>query len=211
MPSRAYSRSTSPRRLAISSTAPTCDQMSPTVCSGVRTLVRISDSSVSSGRPSRSRYISGMWKPSSNSSRASTDRILPPMSGTWAAVAAKPTSRSPAKTGLTRQMSLRWPVPIQGLLVMNTSPGRMRSAPICASACRTVRGRVPMKDGMLPLFSASARPAVSVTTTAKSFASVDSVEKDVRTISLAASSAMERTRVQNTSRKMGSAARRTPS
>ena len=36
-------------------------------------------------------------------------------------------------------------------------------------------------------------------------------ENEVRTISLAASSAMERTRVQNTSRKMGSAARRAPS
>jgi hypothetical protein len=70
-----------------------------------------------------------------------------------------------------------------------------------------VRGRVPMNDGMLPLFSASERPAVSVTTTAKSLASVDSVENEVRTISFAASSAIERTRVQNTSRKIGSAAR----
>src|SRR3546814_5300652 len=57
---------------------------------------------------------------------------------------------------------------------------------------------------MLPAFSASSRPAVSVTTTAKSLASVERVEKEVRTISLAASLTTERTRVQNTSRKIGS-------
>ncbi|MNN27570.1 hypothetical protein D3C81_1411090 [compost metagenome] len=101
-------------------------------------------------------------------------------------------------------------MPIHGLLVMKMSPGRMLSAPICAMAARTVRGSVPMNEGMLPLFSASAHPAESVTTTAKSLASVERVEKEVRTMSLAASFTTARTRVQNTSRKMGSAAEAAP-
>ena len=56
-----------------------------------------------------------------------------------------------------------------------------------------------MNDGMLPEFCASAYPRASVSTQAKSFASFDSVEKDVRTIALAASSTIEMIRVHSTS------------
>ena len=45
-------------------------------------------------------------------------RIRPPISGTWLVVAPKATMRPPRKTGRTNEMSLRCPVPIQGLLVM---------------------------------------------------------------------------------------------
>ena len=56
-----------------------------------------------------------------------------------------------------------------------------------------------MNDGMLPLFCARAWPRASVRMHAKSFASFESVENDVRTIAFAASSTIEISRVQNTS------------
>src|SRR5262245_32763977 len=102
--------------------------------------------------------------------------------------------------GLTRHTSLRCPVPIQGLLVMRTSPGRSPSAPISRRKWRTVAGSVPMNDGMLPVFWARAWPRASVRTQAKSLASLDSVENEVRTIALAASSTTEIRRVHRTSR-----------
>jgi len=92
-----------------------------------------------------------------------------------------------------------WPVPIQASFVISTSPGRMLSAPSSRMKCRTVAGRQPMNDGMLPLFWASAYPRASVSTQAKSFASLDSVENDVRTMALAASSTTEMMRVHRTS------------
>ena len=60
------------------------------------------------------------------------------------------------KIGFTSETSLMCPVPCQGSLVMRTSPGRIRSGPISRRKWRTVAGRVPMKDGMLPEFWASA-------------------------------------------------------
>src|SRR5262245_35739419 len=92
-----------------------------------------------------------------------------------------------------------WPVPIQALLVMRMSPGCIRSGPISRRKWRTVAGRVPMNDGMLPLFCASAPPRASVSMHAKSLASLDSVENDVRTMALAASSTTEMMRVHSTS------------
>ena len=131
-------------------------------------------------------------------------RMRPPMSGMCEVVAAKATSRSPWKIGFTRQTSLMWPVPCQGSLVMKTSPGFMPSAPNSPRKWRTVAGSVPMKDGMLPEFWASAKPRASVSTQAKSLASLESVEKDVRTMALAASSTTEMSRVQSTSSVMAS-------
>ena len=92
-----------------------------------------------------------------------------------------------------------WPVPCHGSLVISTSPGRMCWAPIPFRKCRTVAGRVPMKDGMLPEFWASANPRASVSTHAKSLASLDSVENEVRTMAFAASSTTEMIRVHSTS------------
>ena len=65
------------------------------------------------------------------------------------------------------------PVPCQGSLVISTSPGRMRSGADPVRKWRTVAGSVPMKDGMLPEFWASALPRASVSTQAKSLASFD--------------------------------------
>ena len=56
-----------------------------------------------------------------------------------------------------------------------------------------------MNDGMLPVFWARAWPRASVSTQAKSLASLDSVENDVRTMALAASSTTEMRRVHRTS------------
>ena len=112
--------------------------------------------SVSSGRPAWMNLASGMWKPSSKTSRASMARMRPPMSGMCAVVEEKAMRRSPRKIGLTRHTSLMCPVPIQGSLVMRTSPGLIRSAPILWRKCRTVAGNVAMKDGMLPVFWARA-------------------------------------------------------
>ena len=91
------------------------------------------------------------------------------------------------------------PVPCHGSLVISTSPGRMCSAPIPLRKWRTVAGSVPMKDGMLPEFCASAKPRASVSTQAKSLASFDSVENEVRTMAFAASSTTEMIRVHSTS------------
>ena len=82
---------------------------------------------------------------------------------------------------------------------MSTSPGRMVSAPSSRMKWRTVAGRQPMNDGMLPLFWANAAPPASVSTQAKSLASLESVENDVRTMALAASSTTEMMRVHRTS------------
>ena len=57
-------------------------------------------------------------------------RIRPPMSGMCEVVAEKATSLSRWKIGLSTETSLMWPVPIQASLVMSTSPGCIRSAPI---------------------------------------------------------------------------------
>jgi hypothetical protein len=56
-----------------------------------------------------------------------------------------------------------------------------------------------MNEGIEPLFWASAAPRASVSTQAKSLASLDSVENEVRTMALAASSTTEMMRVHSTS------------
>ena len=136
-------------------------------------------------------FMTGMWKPSSNTSRGSTERTLPPMSGACAVEAAKATMRPWRKMGLATVMSLRWPVAIHGVLVTSTSPGAMLARPICLMNSFTVTGSVPMKEGMLSVFWASDWPAASVSTQAKSLNSLTSVENDVRLSALAASSTAE--------------------
>src|SRR5215472_7658409 len=201
--SRRYSSMSRRTRFSISSLALTCAQMSPMVWSGVRTLARMRLMRVWSRCPPRMMRLNGMWIPSSKSSRASMARTRPPMSGMCEVVAEKATRRPPWKIGFARHTSLMCPVPSQGSLVMSTSPGR-RSLPNSRRKCRTVAGRVPMKEGMLPEFWARAKPRASVRTQAKSLASFESVEKEVRTMALAASSTTEMMRVHSTSRVMGS-------
>src|SRR5713101_1063591 len=67
-----------------------------------------------------------------------------------------------------------------------------------------------MNDGMLPLFCARAWPRASVRMHAKSLASFESVENDVRTMALAASSTMEIARVHSTSSVTASSRRLIP-
>ena len=125
-------------------------------------------------------FMTGMWKPSSNTSRGSTERTLPPMSGACAVEAANATMRPLRKIGLATVMSLRCPVAIHGVLVTSTSPGAMLSSPISLMNAFTVTGSVPMNEGMLSVFCASDCPAASVSTQAKSLDSFTSVENDVR-------------------------------
>src|SRR5215467_716826 len=174
--SRPYSSMSRRTRFSISSFALTCAQMSPMVWSGVRTLARMRLMSVWSRCPSRMMRLNGRWMPSSKSSRASMARTRPPMSGMCDVVAEKATKRPPWKIGFARHTSLMCPVPCQGSLVMRTSPGR----------------RSPAKS------------RASVRTHAKSLASFESVEKEVRTMALAASSTTEMMRVHSTSSVMGS-------
>ena len=168
-----------------------CAHRSPSVWSGVRTAARSSLRKVRSGLPSLMNFMTGMWKPSSNTSRGSTERTLPPMSGACAVEAANATMRPLRKIGLATVMSFKCPVAIHGVLVTSTSPGRMLSSPICLMNAFTVTGSVPMNEGMLSVFCASDCPAASVSTQAKSLDSFTSVENDVRRSALAASSTAE--------------------
>src|SRR5712691_1134150 len=119
-------------------------------------------------------------------SRASGERILPPMSGTCATLAAQATSFARPepvegwrKIGWAKETSGRWPVASQGLLVMKTSPGRSVSAGNSLKKCFTVRGRQPIKDGMLTCDWVSELPSASVRTQEKSKDSRTTVEKEV--------------------------------
>ena len=100
-------------------------------------------------------FIKGMCSPSSNTSRASIARRRPPMSGMCEVVAENATSRPARKIGLRTLTSLMCPVPIHASFVMRTSPGRIAVGPIARRKWRTVAGRVPMNEGMLPVFCAS--------------------------------------------------------
>jgi hypothetical protein len=138
------------------------------VWSGVRTFCRIIATSVSSCTPRRSSFSGGICSPSSNTSRGSGLRILPPMSGAWAVLALKATTRPSRKMGLATVMSGRCPVPSQRSLVISTSPGSSVSSGKWWMKCFTVSGRVPMKEGMLSVACTSDCPRASVTTQEKS-------------------------------------------
>ena len=149
----------------------------------------------------------GIWSPSSKISRASGERMRPPMSGACAVLAANPRRAPSRKTGFATQMSGRCPVPIHGSLVMRTSPDASVSGGNSRRKCRTVRGRVLMNDGILSVAWAMERPFASVSTHEKSWDSRTTVENEVRTRAAAASSAMEMSRVQRTSRLAASSGR----
>src|SRR6266487_4363964 len=137
-------------------------------------------------------------------SRASGERILPPMSGACATLAAQATRRSARKIGWATETSGRWPVASQGLLVMKISPGRSVSGGNSRRKCFTVLGRQPMNDGMLACDWDSELPSASVRTTEKSYDSRTTVENDVLTSVAAASSTTAIRRLQRTWRVTGS-------
>ena len=108
----------------------------------------------------------------------------------------KPTRRPRWKIGIAMVTSGRWPVPIQGSLVITQSPGCHCSIGILARKCLNVRGRVPTKDGMPAVFSDRALPLASISAVAKSFDSRTMVENDVLSRAAADSSAIEISRFQ---------------
>ena len=183
-------------RRSISSSALTCAHKSPITWSGSRTLARNNFSKVRSSCPAWQKCMAGIWKPSSNTSRDSLEPVRPPMSGACAVLAAKPITRAPRKIGLQTVTSARWPVPIQGSFVMNTSPGRMPSIVNSAMKCLTVSGSVPMNEGMLCGGWTSPRPASSATMQEKSCASRTTAENEVRINAADASLTIEIRRVQ---------------
>ena len=131
-------------------------------------------------------------------SRASGERILPPISGACATLAAQATSFPARKMGLDTETSGRWPVASQGLFVMKMSPGCEVSGGNSCRKCLTVRGRQPMNDGMLACDCDSELLSASVRTTEKSYDSRTTVENDVRISVAAASSTTATNRLQST-------------
>ena len=95
---------------------------SPSTSRGVRTLPRMILNSSSLRSPRWKSFVIGMYRPSSKTSRASADRIRPPMSSMWQVLAKYATTRPSRKIGVTRVMSLIWPAVIHGSLVISTSP-----------------------------------------------------------------------------------------
>src|SRR5262245_17968583 len=93
--------------------------------------------------------------------------------------------------GFATVISLRWPVAIQGVLVIRTSLGAMLLRPISLMKALTVTGSVPMKEGIDSVFWARDWPAASVNTQAKSLDSLTKVENEVLLSALAASSTAE--------------------
>ena len=59
------------------------------------------------------------------------------------------------------EISLRWPVPTHGSLVITTSPGLRRSGGIFRKTSDRVCGSVPMKLGILRLDWVNCRPRPS--------------------------------------------------
>ena len=81
--------------------------------SGTRTFLRRMRSNVAIDLAARASPSSiGICRPSSKTSFASAERILPPMSGECATEPAKPTMRPSRKIGFATVMSGRWPVPV---------------------------------------------------------------------------------------------------
>ena len=117
-------------------------------------------SSVASILPAFSAFMTGICRPSSKTSRASAERMRPPMSGAVRDRAREPDERPVGwKIGFATVMSGRWPVPSQMSLVIRMSPGVERLGRILLEKVRIVRGTVPMNDGMLSVACASEGPA----------------------------------------------------
>ena len=93
---------------------------------------------------------------------------------------------------------------IQGSLVMMQSPGFQLSRGKRARKCFNVRGRMPTKEGIPAVFSASESPLASIRPLAKSFDSRTIVENDVRRSAAADASASEMSRLQRISSVTGS-------
>ena len=105
--------------------------MSPTVWSGVRTLARNELDQRLVGRPSRTNFIERDVETFLEDLARLDGADAPADVGMCEVVAEKATSRPRWKIGLSTQTSLMCPVPIQGSLVMSTSPGLHASRGPC--------------------------------------------------------------------------------
>src|SRR3984893_405205 len=101
-------------------------------------------------------------------------------------------------------MSERWPVPYHGSFEISTSPGASWSGGKCVNSHCTVRGNVPMKDGIECCAWASSSPRLSEITHAKSWDSLRMVEKAARPRAADASSTADTRRCHRISSVMAS-------
>ena len=79
----------------------------------------------------------GIYKPSICISVASGPTPNPPISVRWDVQENKPTIFLSLKQGVVITKSLRWPVPIQGSLVINISPSFIELRGKCSIKCLT--------------------------------------------------------------------------
>ena len=108
---------------------------SPTVSSGVRTFARTSAISSRLISPRSNSFMIGMRSPSSKTSRASAERIRPPISALWQVLANNAAILPLRKIGVVIVISLICPAVCHGSLVINTSPGANLSGGNAARKC----------------------------------------------------------------------------
>src|SRR6266545_1035037 len=156
------------------------------------------------GSPRSKSFMIGMRSPSSKTSRASAERIRPPISALWQVLANNATILPLRKIGVVIVISLIWPAVCHGSLVISTSPGANRSGGNAARKCfievamALIWPGVPLSDWAIIL------PLVSNIPHARSWLSRTIVLKAVRMSASCCSLATERKRFQITSRATGS-------
>src|SRR5262249_42372662 len=177
---------------------------SPITSSGWRTLTRTICMSTRLASPRSNNFMIGMRSPSSNTSRASAERIRPPISALWQVLANNATSLPLRKIGVVMVMSFIWPAVCQGSLVISTSPGARCSRGNAARKCLIDVAMALMWPGVPLIDCAIIRPLVSNMPQARSWLSRTMVLKAVRMSASCCSLAAARSRFQITSSVMGS-------
>ena len=123
--------SSSVRRFAPTRFAARCALRSPSLSSGVLTLVSTKSRSWRFGLPADQSLRGGIRIPSWLTSLDRADMLpgaTPPTSEWWARLTANPTNRSLWKIGETMVMSGRWVPPRYGSLRMTSSPSERSSS-----------------------------------------------------------------------------------
>jgi hypothetical protein len=151
----------SSNRRAPTSLHDTSDSTSPRASTGLRELACTIASRSSLSTPARKSRRCGMQVPSSNTERASAENPTPPTSMVWQVEANSATACPSRNTGVTTTKSNRWPVPSQGSLVTNTSPGCIVATGKRSRKCPTATAIVLTWPGVPVTACASMRPAMS--------------------------------------------------
>src|SRR5688572_20651025 len=158
------------------------------------------------GSPRSNNFMIGMRSPSSKTSRASAERIRPPISALWQVLANNATNFPPRKIGVVIVMSLICPAVCHGSLVMRTSPASSLSGGNAARKCFIEVAMALIWPGVPLSDCAIIRPLVSNSPQAKSWLSRTIVLNAVRISVSCCSLATDMKRFQITSRVTGSIA-----